>query len=618
MVATRPWHGAILARMITRRLLPHLCAAFVCALAVVWLTYPAITRLDTVLIGHPFGDQREYVSLIAHYAHAVQTGASPFFLPDYVYPHGLDATLLWAIPLQSFPAWVLALVISPAAAFNLSLLLFMTLNGWAMFALAYHGLLRHHPGRFLPALIGGLAFTCAPAIQGQVGAAHIGLIALFPAPLLTLALIRQREDHRRRWIVLGGVMAALSLAGSVLLLIYVTLPIALTIGLAALARRDWRHIRRMALTGAVGGLCAAPFVLPFLLSIDPRTAEIGGAVRYSAPLAGIVAPSFYHPLYSGFEYNRRALGIDPFEGASYLGAVGLILGAVALGRVRSARPWLIAGMIVWVLSLGPLLRISDAPVRVHIGGYSTFIPLPYALIEGLPLISQTRTPARFNLFLALAAAVISAYSAAAIRRALPRSAPIALAALALVIPLDTRWFWDLPLTEAAIPQAVYDLAARTDVRAVFDVPWRHPMTDKDAMYLQTAHGQPLIGGHVARATPLDPARGWLLENTLDPALLAAADVDVVIVHRQWADGEGVLEGRARRMLGEPFYTDAQIALFAVPDVPVPALLRWHGRFDERDLVIDLYAQGLGWHSLRAAAPPCPRDPDPSLYCPPMD
>lgn len=600
--------------MIRRFALLHLSALIVCALAVIWLTYPAIARLETDLIGHPFGDQREYVSLIVHYARAVANGESPFVLPDYLYPEGLDATLLWVIPLQSFPAWPLALIMPPAAAFNLTLLLFLTLNGWALFALAYHGLLHDRPGRFLPALTGALVFTCAPAIQGQTGAAHIGLVALFPAPLLALALLRQRDDPRRRWIVAGGILAAVSLWGSVLLLIYVTLPIFLTIGLAALARRDGPHLRRIAFTAGIGALCAAPFIIPFALSIDPRTAEIGGAVRFSAPLVGILAPSFYHPLYAGLEYNRQALGIDPFEGASYLGLGALLLG-IAAARLRPARPWLLAGVIVWTLTLGPLLRLTDEPLRARLDGYSTFIPLPYALIENLPPFDLTRTPARFNLFIALASAVVSVYGAWVLQRTRLRAGLIA---LALIIPVDARWFWDLPMTSAAIPQAVYALSDWTDVRAVFDVPWSHPLTDKDAMYLQSAHGHPILGGHVARATPLDPARGWLLETTLEPALLDAAGVDVVIVHRQWADAAGLLEDRARRTLGEPLYADAQIAIFIVPDPVVPALLRWRGRFDGRDLIIDVYARGFGWRSLRLPAPPCPRAPDPTLYCPSLD
>ncbi|MCS7072179.1 MAG: hypothetical protein NZM00_11780, partial [Anaerolinea sp.] len=212
-------------------------------------------------------------------------------------------------------------------------------------------------------------------------------------------------------------------------------------------------------------------------------------------------------------------------------------------------------------------------------------------------------------------AVVSVYGAWVLQRTRLRAGLIA---LALIIPVDARWFWDLPMTSAAIPQAVYALSDWTDVRAVFDVPWSHPLTDKDAMYLQSAHGHPILGGHVARATPLDPARGWLLETTLEPALLDAAGVDVVIVHRQWADAAGLLEDRARRTLGEPLYADAQIAIFIVPDPVVPALLRWRGRFDGRDLVIDVYARGFGWRSLRLPAPPCPRDPDPTLYCPSLD
>jgi hypothetical protein len=55
-----------------------------------------------------------------------------------------------------------------------------------------------------------------------------------------------------------------------------------------------------------------------------------GAVPYSASLLGIVSPSFYHPLFSGLEYPHRILGVDPFEGASYIGIIASALWVIAL------------------------------------------------------------------------------------------------------------------------------------------------------------------------------------------------------------------------------------------------------------------------------------------------
>jgi len=94
------------------------------------------------------------------------------------------------------------------------------------------------------------------------------------------------------------------------------------------------------------------------------------------------------------------------------------------------------------------------------------------------------------------------------------------------------------------------------------------------MYWQTAHGHPLIGGHVARRTPLDPALGWLLEGTLDPGLLRLVGVDRVIVHRHWADAAGMLESRARARLGDPISADADALIFQVADASPPSAPLW--------------------------------------------
>src|SRR5690606_23246575 len=105
---------------------------------------------------------------------------------------------------------------------------------------------------------------------------------------------------------------------------------------------------------------------------------------------------------------------------------------------------------------------------------------------------------------------------------------------------------------------------REDIRAVFNIPWNSP-AGKDALYLQTAHQQPMIAGAVTRGTPVDHAKLWLLQQTLNPTLLEAAGVDVIILHRRWAQTEAFDEAFTRAQLGEPFYEDDRFALFYAPD-----------------------------------------------------
>ena len=126
----------------------------------------------------------------------------------------------------------------------------------------------------------------------------------------------------------------------------------------------------------------------------------------------------------------------------------------------------------------------------------------------------------------------------------------------------------MPLSPAAIPQAIADLSKDNAVRAVLDIPWDNLVAAKDGLYLQTAHNLPLIAGHVTRSTPVSPAKLNLVQ-TLDPALLREVGADAVIVHRE-QDGDGSLERLAREKLGDPVYEDGSLALFMTPKTDAAA------------------------------------------------
>ena len=532
----------------------------------------------------------------------------------------------------------------------------------------------------LPAFLAGLVFAIYPAFQGQLGAGHTGLLVLWPMPLYILALMTVAETDRPRWrwVALAGLLFAVSLWGSLLLLLYVTLPFTALYGLVLLGKKRWRSLGRVVVVLVVGVLVALPFAWPTLAEASRGdVAAEGNSVRFSASLLTVAAPSFYNPLYSGLTYSRTLLGQDPFEGAGYVGLVAAGLAVIAVITTRRARFWLALALIAWILSLGPLLKVLDTPLSLTADGTPSYVVLPWAFAQNLPFISVARTPARFNFTVGLAMAVLVGFGASALggwlsRRMSGRAAAAILASVALLIVLDYRWFVSMPTIPAEVPEAVRALGEDETLRAVFDIPWEHPLTDKDALYLQTGHGLPLIAGHITRFTPLDPARGWLLQETLDPALLDDAGADVIILHRQWDSDPEAREGQLTDRFGAPLYADDRIAVWRVVDQPNadPQFLmvdRLTGSFaDERSLYFYAPAAGPltlsftlasetpravslsldgealaapfsgasfvgtssfeiplaaepGFHTLTLALdPPCPPDPYPTLACAAVD
>jgi hypothetical protein len=528
------------------------------------------------MFGHPFGDSYEIARHIWWIKHALQTGQPLFAQPLLMYPDGMSSLYFWGNPLQLFPAWLLAFLVPLAAAYNIQLLLTLALNGWAMYLLV-----RYLTGRDASAFVAGLVFMAYPTMQGHLAAGHIGLLAQWSLPLYVLCALRccessmdatRRQGIWSRTTVAGALFLALTALGSTQMPLFTTAP--LTLFLLLRARRYQLPLRPMMLTLLLGGLFVSIFAVPTLLETLSGIAggEEGGVVRYSADMLAAMSPSFLHPIYGALGYPGNVLGLEPFEGAAYLGLVSGILVAIAFWRVPKARSWLWLGAAAWVLSLGPLLRFGGEVVGLRADGYPTSITLPYAIIADLPIMNIVRTPGRFNFLVAFVVAILVgygfAYGLSRIRHARWPGVAVTFCLSALIL-FDYQFWWrdgmpELPTVTADIPAPIVSMRERDDIRAVFHVPWQHLLAAKDALWLQTGYERPMIAGHVTRRTPLDPARGWLLQ-TFDPALLDAVGADVIILHKLWAEED--LVSVARERLGTPSYEDARLIVWDSPAAP---------------------------------------------------
>jgi hypothetical protein len=573
--------------LLKQRLAAHLALFIGYFMLACLVTYPLITDLSGQLAGHPFGDSYEIARHAWWIQHALANGQPLFEQPLLLYPTGTPSLYFWGNPLQVFPTALLAFLMPLPAAYNLTLLLMLALNGWTMallarFLLAQRGADR--ATRTIVALLAGALYCVYPTMQAHAAAGHLGLLMLWSVPLFTRAALHiigasAHTSFTERGVLMSAAAVALWFAvgalGSTQMLLFTTLPVAAFLLLSTLLQRRWHAVRRLLLALALGALLTAIFAVPALLETLNAPAHVrdeDGVVRYSADLLAIAAPSSFHPLYAALDYPDRILGADPFEGTAYIGIVGALLALLGVWQRRAARGWLALAAALWLLSLGPLLKFDGAVASLRADGYASGVVLPYAALLDVPLVSILRTPGRFNFALALCIAVMATYGGAALlafttqarwRRHLLR---LLLVLLALFVVFDLHVWWRdgqprFPTISAAIPQEIIALRDRSDVRAVFHIPWQHLLVGKDALWLQTGYQQPMIAGHVARRTPLDPARGWLLQ-TLDPALLRQEGADVVILHKAWA--EESLITYARQQLGTPFYEDAALIAWDTP------------------------------------------------------
>jgi hypothetical protein len=178
-------------------------------------------------------------------------------------------------------------------------------------------------------------------------------------------------------------------------------------------------------------------------------------------------------------------------------AIGVIAVAAGVAGFRGVPGWWwFTGGFAW-LSLGPF---------IHLAGFNTYVPTPWALLRYLPVLGAARMPTRLTILVMLGLSMLLALAVQHLRmRSRHPAAIVAVTAALLVLEL-------LPapraVSSAAVP-AIYRLIA-ADPRPVRVL--HLPVGLKDGLsnmggfstryqYYQTVHEKPLIGGYLSRLPP---------------------------------------------------------------------------------------------------------------------
>ena len=568
-------------------------------LLALYMTAPASAALTTRFIGGEAGDVYASARHAWWVKTALQRGADIFQHELLAYPQGSSALQLWANPLAVFPVGLLALYLPLTAAVNLGVLLTLAGNGAAMYLLARRML---GGAAMLPAFVAGAVYLAFPAIQGQLLDGHLGALAQWQLPLLLICLYSFADAGGKRRYLRVALAFVIVPLGSMAQIAYALAPLMALFLLARWLRRDYVGVAR-ALAVALGGCALLLLYLSPVLGealSQPQPAR-SAAIDHSLDLARILKPPPGNPL-----AGESPLAAQAGAGSAYVGLAGGLLALVGCLARRASRWWLLLAGVAWILALGPLLRLGDQVLTVSIAGYETVVPLPYAVLMELPFFDLAWQPARFMLLFAAALAILAGFGAAALWRARPvaqRSPQLRLAlalALALLVIADYRLGAEFPSLPADIPQAIQDLARRSDIRAVYNAPYDHATTAGQALYLQTAHGKPIFAGRDLRDPAADSARLELL-SSFEPSLLWEAGADVVILHRASLTAPQFAEiaRRARRQLSEPIYQDQRFSVYETPFSRQRPPLLQATRADENTHITYIYKAQPGWLEFNA-------------------
>ncbi|MBV6507630.1 MAG: hypothetical protein JJLCMIEE_00680 [Acidimicrobiales bacterium] len=450
----------------------------------------------------------------------------PLTISDAVHPVGVDTLLLDGY-LPAYVNGLFNLVAGPFSSYNLTVFVGLVADVAAGYAL----------GRVLTrrrgiALLSGVAFVSAPVVASAVNA-HVTFLWAFAVPLIVAESIRvARGDRELRWWVFG-LLLVLAFLCSVYHAVFGALAGALVLALwpRSVARRRgtlWRGL------GAVG--FAALLLLPCgiaRLRFDAAEAAAGAendrvsdALLFAGDgLSAIVPPD---EVLIDIPLPTPDLGVVAFPelGTPFVGFLLIAgLGLAATERARGSGALGLTAMVLWVLSLGPTLRVAGHTVVSQDG--EPVLWMPFRLLSVIPGMSNFRAPDRAGFALA---AVLTAMLVIGVASLLHRhdsrreaqvviSAAVALALPGLFIPAPES---DLAVT-TEVQEALDVVAERgAEGEAVMVVPWGCRVDDPRVIALQIRHRQPSLGCSVSTA-----AMPWYseLDVWVDSQELAALSCD---------------------------------------------------------------------------------------------
>lgn len=477
-------------------------------------------------------------------------------------------------------------------AYNLVTWLTFFTSGLAAFALAYY-LTR----RVYPAFIGGTIYAFAPIAAHRLFVGNLGLHNLAFVPLSALLLLLFLR--RRRWGF--GAAAAFCVGVSVYANFYLLLGEALLLSVLTLSevarQRSPGPALRAALVAGGALMIGAPFLLRYIADAalyQDQANQLRASAFNNADLLAFLTPDpavswLYraNPDVANWIWQiRRQFYGNIHEKTVFIGfATLLLLVLTARAWARRGQVWWIAALVFFALSLGPTLYVLGHPV---------FEPMPYAWLHSLPLLSFGRTPSRMGLVLMLCLGMLAAIGLAQAQGRAVRAGLVALSALILI---ETQPF-PMRMDErvAQVPSIYREFFTDPGRRgAIMDVPvdlWGADGPGGDYMLYQTVHGQPIVGGYIARTprSALWPFEELPFVNALrariyrdqapfafsEDILVGARDdlarlhVRYVILHHRFLSAENlnIVNDALRRALGEPIYADAQLVIWEVGPLTV--------------------------------------------------
>lgn len=503
-----------------------------------WLIYVAVLAcLSAIVYVGLFGgfgsrvfadndDSSLFIWWIAHTADVVAgwlgrpaTDSSLLYTTAMNAPSGVNGAWNTSLVGIGLPLVPITWAFGPVVSYNLAIVCAPVAS-----ALAAALLIRRFTAH-VPAFLGGALYGFSTYTIAQ-SAGHLNLASAAFPPLVVLMIVLIARD--RRWTMPFGIVLGWQFYISTELLAGTFLAVLVFIAAACLTA--WPHarlhaaavFRRGAISAAIGLVIAAPLLITMWFAPNAPRDSIRPHGVWNNDVLDAVTPGRYTRIGGGAELPRVE-PIDPSELGGYLSVLWLVvcfIAAVVLWkRSPTARTAAVAGVGMWVLSLGSPILLGGEPL-VPYG--------PFRVVELMPVLSNI-LPMRLMVHVVLASSVLSALLMDRARvlpvRALTASALIGVLVLTSSAPV--------PVRELHIPafytRSIKDAIPAGSVVKTLPRPraWAYPRAD-EAMLWQAVSGMHYrdTGGYFIGGSEAVPVTYAAAPDSLDMLLEEHRDAAV--------------------------------------------------------------------------------------------
>ena len=363
-------------------------------------------------------------------------GLNPF-VTDWVWaPLGINLAWTTFVPLLAWISIPLQLTVGEPATYNIMISLALPLAAFSAFLLC-----RRVTGAFWPSVLGGYIFGFSPYMLGQV-LTHLDLVAVFPVPLIVLLTLKRLDGEvsARRFAILLAALLTVQFLCFPELFATITFVggFAFLLALVLFGTETRARLLRLVAPTAAAYVMTSAILAPqlyFMLAHGFPHAALWKPGLSSADLLAFLVPTQAVMLGTARAATEitRTFQSEIYENGAYLG-IAIIIFVEIFRRRCWHEP---VGKFLTILFV--LLVIAATGPSLHIAGQQG-PPMPWAIVERLPLISVA-LPLRFMLyaFLVLAVMVAMWFAASAAR---PLTKWIAAAVILLSIaPNPCASFW---------------------------------------------------------------------------------------------------------------------------------------------------------------------------------